>query len=84
MPTQSSTEYVQILHGSQRLSGPLRQHLGFIQVAFPDSAGGYRRAPISLEAFIAERSTRGRAKEEHVVEEGNLVTLKEAPHASKR
>ena len=72
VPVESTTEYVQILHGSRGLSGPERQELGFIQVAFPNSAGGYRRAAISLDAYIAELSQWRPAEPEVVREEGNL------------
>ena len=72
VPVESTTEYVQILHGSRGLSGPDRQELGFIQVAFPNSAGGYRRAAISLDAYIAELSQWRPAEPEVVREEGNL------------
>ncbi len=84
MPPGAKTQYVQILHSGKRLQGPLRQHLGFIQVAFPDSAGGYRRGMISLDDYIAEWSRPGaRAETEHV--EDNLgIKLKEGPRASKQ
>ena len=81
-PIQPTTVYAQILHGSARESGLPRQQLGFIQVAFPDGAGGYSRPTISLEAFIAEWSSHRPAETEVITEDGDLgVKLRERDHA---
>lgn len=85
LPTKSTVEYIQILHGPSGPRGQKRQELGFICVAFPDSGGGSRRPSIPLDAYISELSLGGPAEIEYIGEEGGLgVTLKkEALNADK-
>ena len=84
-PPKATLEYIQILHGSKGSSDQERRELGFINVAFPSSGGGYRRRSIPLDAYIAELSIEQPVGIEVVEEEENLgVTLKkETPYADK-
>ncbi len=85
IPTKSTAEYIQILHGPSGLRGQKRQELGFINVAFPHWGGGNRRPSIPLDSYIAEWSLGDPAEIEYISEEEGLgVTLKkEALNADK-